>query len=254
LKLSDEKEELDRSLTNLTFNIGINHRLETLEDVVEALRHHRSRFNDWKVKHPESAADFDLAASNISAIENVLTKMMVGDHSKLLDEVKSLRKSLDEIQNKLQDEIRKRELLENKFYIMEEEAEKQKSIMRAFDLIRMYRFYFLTETAVGMKWNLFCEAYYEWEDDVKEKQIRSQSEFDAFLKPLDDKLPSGLSIKQMMEITENRHDIAHHNINSASNQKAFLEECANAKFVGDANFVASKILPELQTVKLTRMK
>jgi len=46
-----------------------------------------------------------------------------------------------------------------------EKLEIQQSIIRAFDLIRMYRYY-VVESIVGGDWGRFCEVYYRYEDNV----------------------------------------------------------------------------------------
>ena len=103
--------------------------------------------------------------------------------------------------------------------------------------------------------DLFCEKYYSFRDDVEDK-IRSQHDFDAYLKPFDNQLVGdGLTISLIMEVIKDRHDIAHSNIRSASEQKAFLEECSRIDFVdAKSKFIASKILPQFENISLKRIK
>jgi len=132
------------------------------------------------------------------------------------------------------------------------ESEKQKSIIRAFDLIRMYRYY-VADKIVGGNWGRFCAAYTLFEDEVSDK-IKSQSDFDTFLKPFDDQLVNGLTISLIMKVSNERHTIAHADIRSVRDQKAFLEECSTVDFVDSkSNLIASKILPELKKCSLKRI-
>ena len=266
-----ENNELDsfpRSLKVSTqVNVSIN--INSLTTAIQALGHHRSKFSHWKLKHPESMEEFDTAAVNIHQIEQFLTKLD-GDHTGLLLEVKVLQNSLTDLKNKysnLEDllvrETAKREQLEQEFQELkttsaadklaaQHESDKQKSIIRAFDLIRMYRHYY-AESIVGGNWGTFCEKFYEFEEDVFQKK-RTQTEFDAYLKPFDDKLVSGLTFAQIMKLTDERHGIAHTDIRSAAKQQAFLKECSEVDFADyQSKLIASKILPQLRTVSLRRM-
>ena len=166
----------------------------------------------------------ETAASNIFKIEQFLTKLD-GDHSGLLLEVEVLKNSLVDLKSKysnledlLKRETAKREQLQIDFLELktsaesdkkaaQHESEKQKSIIRAFDLIRMYRYYF-ADKIVGGNWGSFCEKYYQFEDDVYHN-IKPQCDFDEFLKPFDKKLVNGLTISHIMEASDDRHAIAH---------------------------------------------
>jgi chromosome segregation ATPase len=161
----------------------------SLTTAIQALGHHRSKIVHWKLKHPESMEEFDTAALNIHQIEQFLTKLD-GDHTGLLLEVKVLQNSLTDLKNKysnLEDllvrETAKREQLEQEFQELkttsaadklaaQHESDKQKSIIRAFDLIRMYRHYY-AESVVGGNWGNFCEKFYEFEQDVFQKKKNS---------------------------------------------------------------------------------
>lgn len=269
-----ENTELDsfagRLEVSTQVNVSIINNINSLTTAIQALGHHRSRFARWKLKHPESMEEFDTAAANIHQIEQFLAKLD-GDHTGLLLEVKVLRNSLTDLKNKyskLEDsllrETAKREQLEQEFQELkstsaadklaaQHESDKQKSIIRAFDLIRMYRYYF-AEKVVGGNWGGFCETYYQFEDDVYQGE-KTQTEFDAYLKPFDDQLVSGLTFAQIMKLTDERYEIAHTDIRSAEKQKAFLKECSEVHFTDyQSNLIASKILPELGTVLLRRMK
>lgn len=253
-------------LDNLPVVVGI--KIDSLKTAVTALEHHRKKFAHWKLRHPQSAQEFQIAAENIRQIEQYLTHLD-HDHSDLLIEVKVLRNSLAELKTKssnledlLMRESAKRERLEQEFeefkiasvtekLAAERETERKESIIKAFDLIRMYRFYY-AESIVG-DWKKFCEQFYKFEDEVFHGR-KTQSEFDAFLKPFDDQLVSGLSFAQIMKMTDERHAIAHTDIRSAANQKAFLEECSVTNFADvQANSIACKVIPELQKISLRRM-
>jgi hypothetical protein len=133
------------------------------------------------------------------------------------------------------------------------ESKKRKSIIRAFDIIRMYRKYYV-ERIVGGDWGLFCETYYGMEEDVFHGRT-TQLDFDEYLKTFDDQLVSGITMSMIMKISDDQHDIAHHDIRSAANQQAFLTECATLDFIDPtSNIIASKLLPELAKVRLSRMK
>jgi len=250
-------------------NLGIGLPIETLANVTLALKHHRSQLCAWKSKHPESKDELETAELNIFTIEQFLTKLD-GDHSELLLEVEVLKNSLVDLKSKysnledlLKRETAKREQLQIDFLELktsaeadkkaaQHESEKQKSIIRAFDLIRMYRYYF-AEKIVGGDWGRFCEKYYEFEDDVY-RNIKPQRDFDAFLAPFDAQLVNGLTISTIMKASDDRHAIAHANIRSAANQKAFLDECSTFDFVDcQSKLIASKILPVLEKISLKRM-
>jgi len=244
-------------------------KINSLKSAIQALEHHRSNFARWKLKHPESMVEFEMAALNIRQIEEYLTTIHE-EHRGLLLEVKVLQNSLTLLKNKysnLEDSLARetamREQLEKEFQDLkatsaadklaaQHESDKQKSIIRAFDLIKMYRYYFV-ESIVGGNWGNFCEMFYEFEDDVFQKK-RTKEEFEAYLKPFDDQLVGGLTFAQIMELTDKRHGIAHTDIRSAVKQQAFLNECSKVDFTDPKSFlIASKILLHLRTVSLRRM-
>jgi len=267
-------------------NLGIGIHIETLADLDQALEHHRSQLRAWKTKRPE-ADELEIAESNIINIEKLVSKFDA-DNSRLLLEVEELKNSLNDLKDLLKKETAQREKLEIDFLEFKNsaeadknasrherekleidflefknsaeadknasrhESEKQKSIIRAFDLIRMYRYY-VADKIVGGNWGRFCAAYTLFEDEVSDK-IKSQSDFDAFLKPFDDQLVNGLTISLIMKVSNERHTIAHADIRSVRDQKAFLEECSTVDFVDSkSNLIASKILPELKKCSLKRI-
>ena len=241
--------------------------IDSLENVIRALEHHRSQISAWNTKPPVDLNEFENAASDILTIEQFLTKFN-SKYSGLVLEVRDLKNSLADLNTKysnledqLKTEIAKTDYLKDlltteiaKTDKMKLESDTQKSIIRVFDLISMYRFYVL-EKIVGGNWKRFCEEYNAFKDDVEDK-IRSQHDFDAFLKPFDNQLGGdGLKISLIMEVIKVRHDIAHNNVRSASEQKAFLEECSRIDFVDTkSKFIASKILPQFENIALKRIR
>jgi hypothetical protein len=264
------KKESELLSTRVYGGIGIP--ADSLVNVIRVLEHLRSQLNAWKTKPPPDLNEFEISASYILKTERFLTEFE-SDYSGLVLEVKDLRYNLADLKikysnleikcsnldDRLIKEIASREQLEDR--LMKEissreqlqyESEKQKSIIRVFDLISMYRFYVL-EKIVGGNWGRFCEEYNAFQDDVDDK-IRSQHDFDAFLKPFDDQLADGLTISLIMDTIEERHEIAHSDIRSAKKQKAFLEECLRIDFVDTkSKFIASKILPQFENIALKRI-
>ena len=171
----------------------------------------------------------------------VLQSSVANKHDVLMRETAKIKKEIQEFQMTLAADKQ----------AAHHESEKQQSIIRAFDLIRMYRFYYAVDI-VGGNWEDFCEKYYEFEDEIFEGK-RTQAEFDAYLKPFNDQLVSGLTFAQIIKITYERQNITH--INCAAKQQAFLKECSEVVFADfQSNLIAAKILPELQHVSLKRMK
>ena len=254
-----EKTELDSVSGRMTVSTQVGIGINSLATAIQALRHHKSQFAAWKLKHPTSAEEFSTAADNILQIERFLTKLDA-DHTDLLGEVKSqlsLQDNLNDLKSKYSTLELRHSTLELEFREFKltsaAESEKQKSIIRAFDLIRMYRKYY-AEDIVGGDWGSFCEEFYRREEDVYLGNI-TQSEFDAYLKPFDDRLEDGLTFAQIMKLTGDRHEIANTYIRSSSNQQAFLAECSKVEFNMEfqSDLIASKILPALKTVSLRRM-
>ena len=280
--------KIESELLSIRVYGGIVIPMDSLANIIRALEHHRSQLSAWETKPPPDLNDFEIAASNIFKIERFLTKFDSDYFGLVLEEYSNsddlLKKeiagrensedlfkkeivSLDDLHKKLiasrenefeklksiihemQHEFEKLKLI---IHEMQHESEKQKSIIRMFDLISIYRFY-VVEKIVGGNWARFCREYNAFEDDVYDK-IRSQHDFDAFLKPFDDQLGDGLTISLIMDAMEDRHKIAHSSIRSASNQRAFLEECLRIDFVDTkSKFIASKILPQLKNISLKRI-
>jgi hypothetical protein len=187
-------------------------------------------------------------------------------HSELLVEVNVLKTSLTDLKTKhfhLEDQLlREKAMIEQLEKRFEElkiktdadhlESEKRKPLVHMFNLIRMYRKYYV-EGIVG-DWGRFCETYYKKEEDVFHRRI-IQSDFDAYLKTFHEQLVSGITMSMIMKISDDRHAIAHHDIRSAANQQAFLTECATIDFIDSTSKnIALKLLPELAKVSLSRMK
>jgi hypothetical protein len=264
---SGESSEAD----DLGIVVGVQ--IDTLDKAIMAIAHHQSLVSAWKVKYPESMSEFALAVSNIDKILLFLRSFKI-EHTQLLVEVNFLKSSLYDLKLKhlhleyrLLRETVMREQLEKKIDDLKKasdadrqnaqlESDKQKSIIRAFDLIKMYQHYIVEPIVLNTfrgPWGRFCEKYYEMEEDVF-NGLLTQSDFDNFLRPYDDQLVGGMTILKIMKTSDDRHAIAHHDIRSSSKQKAFLNECASVAFVDPASsFIASSILPELAKVSLHRI-
>jgi archaellum component FlaC len=256
-KPDEESQESSEKDGYLTLQLSMN--IDTLDKAIQALYFHKNQFSHWKSKHPESESDFTEAKSNIASIMSFLRRFK-NEHSKLLDEVDLLRQGLDDLKDELLREKERRKQLESRFDKLKRKAdadhlelEKQKSIIRAIDIIRMYRKYYV-DAIVGEDWGRFCEDYYAREEDVFYGK-QTQSDFDAYLKTFDDHLVDGVSMSMIMKMSDDRHAIAHHDIRSAHKQQEFLTECDAVDFIdSDSKIIASRVLPELKKVRLSRMK
>jgi predicted RNase H-like nuclease (RuvC/YqgF family) len=259
--------------------VRVGHNLDSLTDAINALQHHQTLFGKWKKKHPESSSDFDIAAQNIQNIEHFLITFRDTEYKNLLSEVKTLQETLEglkikyaglekrledevgarlklqaDLEKRLEDEVGARLKLQADFdeYKLETEQaqHKQQQLICAFDLVKMYRVYYL-ENIVG-NWGNFCETYQTYADEVEDGE-RTQDEFDAYCKSIDDRLGNGLRIATIMTLRDDRNKIAHTDIRSAKKQEEFVKNCVALQFIDPVvGEVTSKILLDLQKVQKFR--
>eukprot|EP01035_Chromulina_nebulosa_P029522 gene29522-39127_t len=179
-------EEIIEHRGDLATRVNVEIGIGTPREIWAALEYHRSQLCVWQTK-PPSVNELKKAGSNILRIEQFLTEFN-SNYSALVAEVTDLKLKYSYLEEALKKETASRENFEDRlehlqhnFDEMKLQSERQTSVIRVFDLIRMYRFYVL-QNVVGGDWGKFCEEYFAVTADVEDK-IKSQEDLNAFLKP-----------------------------------------------------------------------
>ena len=105
-------------------------------------------------------------------------------------------------------------------------AAKKESLMITFDLVRMFRFYYLPKS---WKWRDLAKQCAQFETDITDG-VKTDQDFTAFLKPFQDKVHATVSLRDIMKQTNNRYAVAHNQITNVESQEDFLDICAKFQF------------------------
>jgi len=105
-------------------------------------------------------------------------------------------------------------------------AAKKESLMMTFDLVRMFRFYYLPKS---WKWRDLAKQCAQFETDITDG-VKTDQDFTAFLKPFQDKVHTTVSLRDIMKQTNNRYAVAHNQITNVESQEDFLDICAKFQF------------------------
>jgi hypothetical protein len=105
-------------------------------------------------------------------------------------------------------------------------AAKKESLMITFDLVRMFRFYYLPKS---WKWRDLAKQCAQFETDITDG-VKTNQDFTAFLKPFQDKVHATVSLRDIMKQTNNRYAVAHNQITNVESQEDFLDICAKFQF------------------------
>jgi len=105
-------------------------------------------------------------------------------------------------------------------------AAKKESLMMTFDLVRMFRFYYLPKS---WKWRDLAKQCAQFETDITDG-VKTDQDFTAFLKPYQDKVHTTVSLRDIMKQTNNRYAVAHNQITNVESQEDFLDICAKFQF------------------------
>jgi hypothetical protein len=105
-------------------------------------------------------------------------------------------------------------------------AAKKESLMMTFDLVRMFRFYYLPKS---WKWRDLAKQCAQFETDITDG-VKTNQDFTAFLKPFQDKVHATVSLRDIMKQTNNRYAVAHNQITNVESQEDFLDICAKFQF------------------------
>ena len=135
-------------------------------------------------------------------------------------------------------------VLRDRFERSELAAAKKQSLMMTFDLVRMFRFYYLP---TSWKWRDMTKKCAQYEKEIAEGRAGSEQDFEKYLKPFQDKVPDNVvSLRDIMKQTNNRHVLAHNNISSVDSQEDFLESCTTFLFQdAEVRALANSLMPML---------
>lgn len=277
-----ETNDLDTNLDDMSVSVGIGFEITSLPMLIKCLQHHHNKVEQWARRYPEDS-EVRSGVANCKAMLQWLERFRDNEYVNLILQVEGLQKRIEGFNGKmnsmndkikaeqelreacLKEEIVKREDLQRRFdeyktandkkiADMEEEAAreksriedsaaKEKSLMLTFDLVKMYRHYYVK----NVKWYQFTKACAEMVKDIAEGK-KTEKEYDQLLQSMQDKLPQTfkLNLKELVKHTLDRHGIVHCAINDVDSQEEFLDMCATYPFRdADVQALASTLISAL---------
>ena len=226
---------------------GIEMEITSISTLIECFHLHREKVRGWTTRYPQDD-EISSGLTNCSAMISFLEQFRDNESASLLVQVEGLRsriqgyeEKVNSLERKLDAETNARLTLELHFKELElnfesffEEAAraqelaaaKKESLMMTFDLVRMFRFYYLPKS---WKWRDLAKQCAQFETDITDG-VKTDQDFTAFLKPFQDKVHATVSLRDIMKQTNNRHAVAHNQITNVESQEDFLDICAKFQF------------------------
>ena len=222
---------------------GIEMEITSISTLIECFHLHREKVRGWTNRCPQ-ADEISSGLTNCSAMISFLEQFRDNEYASLLVQVEGLRSQIKDyavkvhsLERKLSAETNARLTLElnfESFKLSAEEASraqelaaaKKESLMMTFDLVRMFRFYYLPKS---WKWRDLAKQCAQFETDITDG-VKTDQDFTAFLKPYQDKVHTTVSLRDIMKQTNNRYAVAHNQITNVESQEDFLDICAKFQF------------------------
>ncbi len=139
---------------------------------------------------------------------------------------------------------------------MEIDKTRTNALLKAFELITLYRAYYLSD----INWGVITQEYAGIVEQFENKEIQKDA-MDVLIHTFDEKYPFNPKLSSLIDICRDRHDIAHSgNIKTILKQEKFIDECC--KFFKKLNimkdeegiFGTMKAICEQLTNELVEMK
>ena len=240
---------------------GIEMEITSISTLIQCFHLHREKVRGWTTRYPQDD-EISSGLTNCSAMISFLEQFRDNEYASLLVQVEELRSRIKGFQEKVnslewklaaetnarltlelnfKEAARAQELarltLELNFESYKLSAEeaaraqelaaaKKESLMMTFDLVRMFRFYYLPKS---WKWRDLAKQCAQFETDITDG-VKTDQDFTAFLKPYQDKVHATVSLRDIMKQTNNRHAVAHNQITNVESQEDFLDICAKFQF------------------------
>lgn len=228
------------------------------------------KVSTWAERYPQDE-EISNSIANCSDMIEYLKKFRETDFEFLLvqveglksrilclgEEVKSLRSQLNVLEEKFERSEHESHVFREKFERSENEshvlrekferselaASKKESLLMTFDLVRMFRFYYLPP---NWKWRVMTKTCAQFEKEIAEGRVGAEEDLQLYLKPFQDKVPDNVvSLRDIMKQTNNRHVLAH-NISSVDSQEDFLDCCTTYQFQdAEVQALANSLMPKL---------
>ena len=128
----------------------------------------------------------------------------------------------------------------------------QSALLMMHDLIALYRFYVLPDTP---RWGDIIKQAIDAQDKLEDDEM-SADDFEKSRVDLNNSLGlDDVDVFDLIRVSKTRNGMAHEEIGSAANQKAFLEKCASVTdFPEMFDDLRTKLLQRLSKVTLKRKK
>jgi hypothetical protein len=144
------------------------------------------------------------------------------------------------------------ESLNSKVAGLTTEKNMQSALLMMHDLVALYRFYFLPDTP---RWSDIIKQAMDARGKLDDDEI-SADDFEITRVALNSSLGlDDVDVFDLIHVSKMRNGMAHEDVGSAKNQKAFLEKCASVTdFPEMFDDLRTKLLQRLSKVTLKRKK